>query len=103
MEQYRPESFLKTAGLLDDVFLDVNPLSSIPVSSSDEMYQIGHGYDERPDLLAHALYKSSRLWWVFAMRNPDILKDPIRDFTAGTVIMLPSAETITIYVKNRKN
>lgn len=102
MAQFRQDSFLKTAGMLDDIFLDVNPLPSIPVTSGDELYAIGHGYDERPDLLAQALYNSSRLWWVFAMRNPDTLKDPIRDFKSGTVIMLPTIETIDIYVKNRK-
>lgn len=100
--QYRQESFMKNAGKLDDVFLDVNPLPSLPITASDELYQIGHGYDERPDLLAQALYNSPRLWWVFAMRNPDILKDPIRDFKAGTVIMLPTIDTVDIYIRNRK-
>jgi hypothetical protein len=31
---------------------------------------------------------------VFALRNPDILKDPIRDFKAGIVIKLPSMESV---------
>jgi hypothetical protein len=60
----------------------------------DEVYVIGHGYDERPDLLAHQIYGNTRLWWVFAMRNPDVLKDPIRDFRAGTQIILPSEESV---------
>jgi hypothetical protein len=44
--------------------------------------------------LAYKVYGSTALWWVFALRNPDTLKDPIRDFKAGTVIKLPSADII---------
>lgn len=91
---HRKDSFLKNAPLLDSVFLDMNSLPSIPQSANDEEYVIGSGYDERPDLLAHQLYESSRLWWVFALRNPDVIVDPIRDFRAGTRIFLPGADTI---------
>jgi hypothetical protein len=31
---------------------------------------------------------------VFAARNPDILKDPLGDFTAGTTIKLPAMSSI---------
>ena len=37
---------------------------------------------------------SSKYWWIFAHRNPDIMADPIRDFSAGKVIKLPSLENI---------
>jgi hypothetical protein len=53
-------------------------------------------YDERPDLLAYELYGSTRLWWVFTLRNPDLLKDPIRDFKSGLTIFLPSADSVNI-------
>ena len=49
---------------------------------------------QRPDLLANRLYETSELWWVFAIRNPDILTDPIRDFKTGVTIALPSAESV---------
>jgi hypothetical protein len=39
--------------------------------------------------LAYDLYNDSRLWWVFAQRNPNRLKDPVFDFVAGTSIYLP--------------
>lgn len=91
---HRKDSFLKAAPLLDSVFLDVNTLPSMPPASTDEEYDIGTGYDERPDLLAHQLYGSSRLWWVFALRNPDVIVDPIRDFKAGVRIFLPGADTV---------
>jgi hypothetical protein len=43
----------------------------------------------RPDLLAYDLYSDSRLWWVFAQRNSNRLKDPVFDFVAGTGIYIP--------------
>ena len=40
------------------------------------------------------LYGTVRLWWLFALRNPDILVDPIEDFKAGVTIFLPSGESV---------
>jgi hypothetical protein len=99
---FRKDSFLRTAGLLDEVFLDVNNLPSLPQNVNDERYVINAMYDERPDLLAYELYGSTRLWWVFSIRNPDLLKDPIRDFKSGLTIFLPSAENVdSISGRNR--
>jgi hypothetical protein len=91
----RKDSFIKNNQILDGVFLDINKLPSISVTLSDEQYTIEPAYDQRPDLLASALYNNSRLWWVFALRNPDVIKDPLRDFGAGTTIFLPSAGSIS--------
>ena len=93
--KFRKDSFIKNNQILDGVFLDINKLPSIKVTLSDEQYTIDPAYDQRPDLLASALYNNSRLWWVFALRNPDVIKDPLRDFTAGTTIFLPSAGSIS--------
>jgi hypothetical protein len=93
---FRKDSFLRNAGFLDETFLDVNNLPSLPQNVNDEPYVINAMYDERPDLLAHELYGSTRLWWVFALRNPDLIKDPIRDFKSGLRIFLPSAENVNI-------
>ena len=96
--KHRKDSFLKKAQPLDgNQFLGMNNLPKIPATTVDEPYVIGHGYDERPDLLAHQIYGNSRLWWVFALRNPDVIKDPIRDFKAGVEIMLPGEATIGTY------
>ena len=91
----RKDSFIKNNQILDGVFLDINKLPSIKVTLSDEQYTIEPAYDQRPDLLASALYNNSRLWWVFALRNPDVIKDPLRDFSSGTTIFLPSAGSIS--------
>lgn len=95
MSSYRKDSFLKNAQVRDNIFLGYNPLPKIAAHSTDESYIIDPAYDQRPDLLSHKLYGSSRLWWVFAARNPDDISDPIRDFSAGKTIMLPQYNRIT--------
>jgi len=98
-EKHRRDSFLSnSAPITGTQFLGLNKLPKIPMSVEDEEYTIGHGYDERPDLYAHVKYGNSRLWWVFSLRNPDILKDPIRDFKAGTKIILPAMSSIQNYL-----
>ena len=86
-------SFLRNAGAMD-VFLDVNNLPKMPKGLYDEDYKIKADVDGRPDILAYKVYGTTELWWVFALRNPDILVDPIRDFKAGTTIVLPAANSV---------
>ena len=86
-------SFLRRTPVYD-FYLDISNLPKIPKSIADKEYTIESKYDERPDLLAYKLYGSTRLWWVFSLRNPDVLVDPIRDFKSGTVIYLPTDDTI---------
>jgi hypothetical protein len=101
-ERHRKDSFLRAAEASDNgLFLGMNKLPTVSRTVDDEPYTIGHGYAERPDLLADVLFGNSRLWWVFALRNPDILKDPIRDFKAGVKIMVPSKQAVNIYTENR--
>lgn len=85
---HRRDSFLRNAGTFQG-FLDINSLPTIPKSVDDDIYIIDARYHERPDLLAYDRYGSSRLWWVFALRNPDLIEDPIRDFKSGLQIRLP--------------
>jgi hypothetical protein len=75
-------------------FLDILEYRSIPKNSSDVEYVIDTIYKYRPDMLAYDLYSDSKLWWVFAVRNPNVLKDPIFDFFPGQTIYIPKKETI---------
>lgn len=93
-QDYKKGSFIRNPDIIDGKFMGMNELPKVLKNVKDESYIIGHGYDERPDLLAYKLYGSTRLWWVFAQRNPDILKDPIRDFKAGKQIILPAEEVV---------
>jgi len=75
-------------------FLDVWTGKSIMTDVTDAVYQIDSAYNLRPDLLAHDLYQDSGLWWVFIVRNPDILKDPLLSFRTGVTIYVPTKNTI---------
>lgn len=75
-------------------YLDVLELTDLPKETDDIVFEITKVYENRPDLLANDLYKDSNLWWVFSVRNKQILKDPIFDFTAGTKIYLPKLSSI---------
>jgi hypothetical protein len=92
-ELHSNNSFLRKAPIRD-FYLDVNTLPKIPKSASDQVYTIDSRYSKRPDLLASELYGTSQLWWIFALRNPDVLIDPLEDFTPGREIYLPSASAI---------
>jgi hypothetical protein len=70
-------------------YLDILRIRPVPAESDDVLYEIEPQYTFRPDLLAHDLYGNHRLWWVFAQRNINVIKDPVYDFQAGVEIYLP--------------
>lgn len=76
-------------------FLDVMKKRSFPARPDDVSYVIDRVYKNRPDLLAHDLYGDAGLWWVFAIRNPNTLKDPLGDFVPGVTIHIPKKETLS--------
>ena len=76
-------------------FLDIMTFRSIPARADDVRYQIDRVYKNRPDLLAYDLYGDARLWWVFAARNPNTLKNPLGDFIPGVIISIPKKSTLT--------
>ena len=76
-------------------FLDVANIPQIPMNPSDVQYQIDAIYTGRPDLLAFDLYGDSSLWWVFAIRNPNVIQDPIYDFQSGVIIYVPQKQNLT--------
>ena len=80
---------LTTSGELG--FFSIRP---VPAEDDDILYTIEPQYSHRPDLLAYDLYNTSKLWWVFAQRNMDIIKDPVFDMVAGVEIFLPKGPTL---------
>ena len=76
-------------------FLDVANIPVIPFDPSDTAYRIDNIYEHRPDLLAYDLYGDSALWWVFSVRNPNVLQDPVYDFLPGATISVPKKDTLT--------
>jgi hypothetical protein len=75
-------------------YLDRLKIRSIPAEDDDFLYTVEPQYTYRPDLLAHDIYGSSKLWWVFAQRNMDIIKDPVFDMVPGTQIFLPKSSSL---------
>jgi hypothetical protein len=75
-------------------FLDIWKSKSIPADVTDALYQIDPPYNLRPDLLAYDLYQDANLWWVFAVRNPDILVNPIFNFVAPVIIYVPTKDVV---------
>ena len=91
---YPASSPYYNTGIVNNQFLDVMVNRAIPMDPSDVYWEITSVYEYRPDLLAYDLYSNSMLWWVFAMRNPNMLKDPYFDFVAGINIYLPKLSNI---------
>jgi len=75
-------------------YLDILSIRSITAEDDDILYEIEPQYTYRPDLLAYDLYGSSKLWWVFANRNMDTIKDPVFDFIPGKAIYLPKQSNL---------
>lgn len=82
-------------GVFNNKFLDFMVNRTIPSQPSDVLYELPAVYQYRPDLLAFDLYKDSRLWWVFAARNPNRLSfDPYFDFVTGVQFYVPTDTTL---------
>ena len=75
-------------------YLDIIDFRDIPAKTDDVLYEVTKQYENRPDLLAYDLYGDVGLWWVFSVRNRDIIKDPVFDLVAGIKIYLPTSNTI---------
>jgi hypothetical protein len=89
MAKYTNKSPYSNTGVLNNRYLGYLKIRPIPANGDDVLYKIEPQYTHRPDLLAYDLYGSSKLWWVFAQRNMDTIKDPIFDMKPGTEIYLP--------------
>lgn len=76
-------------------YLEILTIRPIPASPTDYSYVIETKFRYRPDLLAYSLYDDPKLWWVFAQRNIEILKDPIYDFEPGVIIKVPQRDSLT--------
>lgn len=74
--------------------LGILKIRPVPADDDDFLYEIEPQYTHRPDLLAFDLYGTSKLWWVFAQRNIDILKDPVFDMKPGVKIFLPKGSEL---------
>jgi len=91
---YSASSPYYNTSIVNSKFLDVMINRGIPMQPSDVYWKITPVYQYRPDMLAYDLYTDSRLWWVFAQRNPNTLADPYGDFITDTGIYLPKLDLL---------
>lgn len=91
---YTQDSPYYNTSIFNDEFLDIMVNRPISSDMGDQYWEISPTYHLRPDLLAYDLYSDSKLWWVFAQRNPNTLKDPVFDFVEGTKIFIPQITTL---------
>jgi hypothetical protein len=82
----------------NNLYLDLLTIRPIPSEDDDYAYTLEPQYRHRPDLLAYDLYGSSKLWWVFAQRNMDTIKDPVYDFEPGVTIKIPKHSNLKRYL-----
>lgn len=75
-------------------FLDLWRGKTIAPAGTDATYEIDSAYNLRPDLLAYDMYQDTNLWWVFALRNPNVLVDPLLNFRTGVIIYVPTKATL---------
>lgn len=93
---YQPSSpYYNTPQQTDIVeYLDIWNGYYIKTSLSDKMYIVQPKYQYRPDLLSFDTYGTVEWWWVFAIRNPDVISDPIYDLKSGIKIYLPIKDNL---------
>lgn len=94
MANYSSTSPWHKTNTVNSQYLDVLAIRPVPAESDDVLYTIEVQYTHRPDLLAYDLYGDKNLWWVFAQRNMNVIKDPIYDIEAGVQIYLPKGERL---------
>jgi hypothetical protein len=79
---------------LNSGYLDVINFRDIPSNKDDVLFELTKQYEHRPELLANDLYGDVNLWWVFAVRNKNIIQDPVFDMVAGIKIYLPQQTSL---------
>jgi len=91
---YPPTSPYYLTDVVNRQYLDIMVNRPIFSDPTDMYWEITPVYNLRPDLLASDLYNDSRLWWVFAQRNPNTIKDPLFDFVQGIKIYIPKQNVL---------
>lgn len=84
---YDTKSYLKDASY-KNFYLDVAKLPVISAATGNYVV-VPPECENRIDLFSYQQYGSSRYWWLIALANADLIKDPIWDFTAGLTVLVP--------------
>jgi hypothetical protein len=66
----------------------------IPPDNSDTWIKLAKRHINKPTVLSYDLYGTPAYWWIFNVLNPDVIKDPIRDFQEGVIIKVPTLQRL---------
>lgn len=89
-----PSASPYSATLQTSWYLGPIQLRAIPSDTSDIYALVDSMYQYRPDLLSNDMYGTPAYWWVFMIRNMDLIRDPIWDLTSGMAIYIPTLDRI---------
>ena len=81
-------------------YLDFWDAPNYVPSLADTPFVVTSKYQYRPDLLSYDIYGTTGYWWIFLLRNPDVLKDPVYDLRTGITIYLPAQSSLPHTVNN---
>ena len=98
MANYSKTSPYAVTPIVNEQYLDILQPRTIPITEYDLPYTIESQFHHRPDIASQVLYNTPKLWWVFAQRNFNIIKDPIFDFKAGTEIYVTEQKILFEYL-----
>ena len=73
-------------------YLDFLQFRDIPADDTDIAMTVSTKFHQRPDLLSNELYGTTDLWWIFIVRNPDQMVDPIYDLVTGLDLLVPTKQ-----------
>ena len=98
MSNYSKTSPYAITPIVNEDYLDILQPRPVPITQYDLPYTIEAQFHQRPDIASHVLYGTPKLWWVFAQRNFDTIKDTVFDFTAGTEIYVTEKKALFDYL-----
>jgi hypothetical protein len=84
---YDSKSFLRDTSYRS-FYLDTSKLPKLTTSNGDYVI-VPPECKYRMDLFSYQQYGSSRFWWIIALANADLIKDPIWDFISGLTVFVP--------------
>ena len=70
----------------------------IPLDASDTWVVLSKRHTHKAPALSYDLFGTPAYWWVFAVMNPDVIKDSVRDFQEGVVIRVPTLQRLQQHI-----
>lgn len=83
-------------------YLDYTIPAYFTDADSDTSYTIPNTHDCQPWKLSKELYGTEELYYIFALLNPDLLQDPVYDFSTGKTIKVPEPQRVRQYLQGTR-